>query len=216
MCQVRDAACQLRSKSCLRPRKRPEPAATGSNVACVTAEFDAEVTIRRQRFANPESGFAVLDAESGRRPGRPGRAADPSRGARARARRRRLGQRQPIRRAGQGLRGPPAAARRRRDAVRLSAARQARRSQAGTGADRSLRRRAGARRDRSRPGRRFPRGRPDRPARSGGRRLVAVDCASPASSTCCSPRTGSRIWSRGSAPSTPATPTGSSPRTPTS
>jgi len=31
----------------------------------VPTEFEAEVTIRRQRFANPDSGFAVLDAESG-------------------------------------------------------------------------------------------------------------------------------------------------------
>ncbi len=34
-------------------------------MAFVTTEFEAEVTIRRQRFANPESGFAVLDAEFG-------------------------------------------------------------------------------------------------------------------------------------------------------
>ena len=31
----------------------------------MSAEFDAEVTIRRQRFANPDSGFAVLDADCG-------------------------------------------------------------------------------------------------------------------------------------------------------
>jgi len=46
------------------PQKPPDPACSGSNVLAVTAEFEAEVTIRHQRFANPDSGFAVLDAES--------------------------------------------------------------------------------------------------------------------------------------------------------
>ena len=46
-------------------REKPtDPAASGSNVRAVSTEFEAEVTIRRQRFANPDSGFAVLDAES--------------------------------------------------------------------------------------------------------------------------------------------------------
>ncbi len=35
----------------------------GSNVSRVPESFDAEVTIRRQRFVNDENGFAVLDAE---------------------------------------------------------------------------------------------------------------------------------------------------------
>ncbi len=36
----------------------------GSNFILVAELFDSEVTIRRQRFANSDNGFAVLDAES--------------------------------------------------------------------------------------------------------------------------------------------------------
>jgi exodeoxyribonuclease V alpha subunit len=41
----------------------PVPACNGSNLADMPELFDAEVTIRRQRFANEDNGFAVLDAE---------------------------------------------------------------------------------------------------------------------------------------------------------
>ena len=120
-----------------------------------------------------------LGGDRGRRRRRhargPGRAADPPRGARARARRRALGRRQPLRDAGQGLRGAPAAADRHRVADDLPAARPARRRQARSEADRSLRRRRSARRDRLRSRRDVRVGGAARWRGAGGDRRMGAD-----------------------------------------
>ena len=50
------------------------------------SEFDSQVTVRRRRFASEENGWAVLDAAGDDGTGGARRAADPPRGARARAR----------------------------------------------------------------------------------------------------------------------------------
>ena len=44
--------------------KSAAPASYRSKFILMSEPFDSEVTIRRQRFANAENGFAVLDAES--------------------------------------------------------------------------------------------------------------------------------------------------------
>ena len=91
-------------------KQTPESVASASNVTAVSA-FESEVTVRRTRFSNPETGWAVVEAACRRRrAGRARRPADPPRGARARARVRDLGRGQPLRPAGQGHRGEPAAA----------------------------------------------------------------------------------------------------------
>ena len=62
--------------------------------------FEGDVTVRHVRYANEESGWAVLDAAGRRRDAdRARRPARPSRAGRAGARRRRVGRRQPLRHA---------------------------------------------------------------------------------------------------------------------
>ncbi len=53
--------CHFRHKSGAR-------AYLASNFILMSEPFDREVTIRRQRFANPENGFAVLDADASDEP----------------------------------------------------------------------------------------------------------------------------------------------------
>ena len=43
--------------------KSGAPASTGSKFILMSDPFDSEVTVRRQRFANSDNGFAVLDAD---------------------------------------------------------------------------------------------------------------------------------------------------------
>ena len=168
-----DLPVELLGRLCHLCTKLPARVRTAANVPGEVEPFDAEVVVRRTRYASEETGWAVIDAADA--DGEPVVLVgplDPPRGARAGAHHRNVGRRLPLRTTGEGRPSGAAAPGGRRDGRDLPAPCQAHRREAGGDSDRAARRRRRARRDRPRPGRRVRRRGPHAPPGAGGSGVV--------------------------------------------